>query len=68
MPAELEVILLKHPSLKEGLIIGYPDDEDGDRPMAVVIPKSEVEITENDILEYFNGKIMYNSINILIKL
>lgn len=55
MPAELENILLKHPAIKEALVIGYPNEEDGDHPMAIINPMESATITEKDVLEYFNG-------------
>jgi len=40
-PAEVETILREHPDVAEVVLVGVPDDRTGDRPVALVIPKSE---------------------------
>lgn len=54
-PAELENILLKHPDVKEAVVIGIPHDEDQSWPMGVVVPRTGSNATEQDILDFING-------------
>ena len=57
-PAELESLLMEHPAVMDSAVIGIPDDEAGELPKGfVVIRKGHEEVTENDILNFANGKL-----------
>lgn len=51
-PAELEELLLTHPSIADAAIIGIPDDEAGERPKAFVVLKPGVAL-EPEALKAF---------------
>ncbi|KAI9168495.1 hypothetical protein H9P43_007867 [Blastocladiella emersonii ATCC 22665] len=45
-PAELEALLLAHPKVADAAVIGMPDDEAGELPLAFVVVKPEVQVGE----------------------
>lgn len=42
-PAELEAVLLSHPSIADAAVIPYPDEEAGEVPKGVIVLKEPVE-------------------------
>lgn len=48
-PAELEALLLTHPSVADAAVIGVPDPEAGELPKGFVVLKPGAEVTEDDI-------------------
>lgn len=40
------------------MVTGVPDEIDGEHPIAVIIPKSGANLTENEIIEYVDGKFV----------
>lgn len=54
-PAELEAILLSHPSISDAAVIPRPDDEAGEVPKAYVVRKDEV--SAEVIMEYVAGQV-----------
>ncbi len=56
-PEEVEVVLLSHPKVDEGAIIGVPDDEWGEVPLAVVVVKKGVKATAEEIMEYCRANL-----------
>jgi acyl-CoA synthetase (AMP-forming)/AMP-acid ligase II len=45
-PAELEALLLTHPAVAECAVVPRPDERCGEVPVAVVVPRAEVEAEE----------------------
>ncbi len=45
-PAELEAVLLTHPAVDDAAVVGVPDDEAGERPVAHVVLKPGTTATE----------------------
>jgi 4-coumarate--CoA ligase len=57
-PAMLENILHNHAAIKKAVVIGIPDEEDGDHPMAVVILNNPHEnITAEEIEAYVAERV-----------
>jgi len=56
-PAEIEGILMSHPSVKDAAVVGIPDDAAGELPKAYVVkvPGSQVEARE--LIEWVSGKL-----------
>ncbi|XP_042064419.1 4-coumarate--CoA ligase-like 1 [Salvia splendens] len=55
-PAELEAILLTHPSVEDAAVVGLPDEEAGEIPAACVVIKTEAKESEEDIIKYVSSK------------
>ena len=55
-PAEIENILLSHPGIVEVAVIGQSSSKWGESPFAVVV-RSDVKLSEDDILNYCEGKL-----------
>ncbi|XP_018574151.1 luciferin 4-monooxygenase [Anoplophora glabripennis] len=51
-PAELEALLLTHPSVQDAAVIGLPNEEAGELPLAFVVKKAGKNITEKEIEKF----------------
>lgn len=56
-PAELEAILFGHPEIADCAVIGQPDDEAGERPVAFVVRKPGSEITEAAVMAHLAPQV-----------
>ena len=56
-PAELEAIIISHPSVADVAVIGIPDDEAGEIPKAFVTLKPGMDATQTDIQDYVSDKV-----------
>jgi acyl-CoA synthetase (AMP-forming)/AMP-acid ligase II len=54
-PAELEAVLLTHPSVADAAVIPYPDDEAGEVPKGIIVLKEPAE--PQAILEYVAERV-----------
>lgn len=64
-PAELEDILLSHPSIADCAVIGISDARTGESPRAYVVKKEE-RLTERDVFNFVaGGQRRHPSINVL---
>jgi acyl-CoA synthetase len=55
-PAEVEDVLLEHPSIVEAAVIGYPDDELGERIGAYVVEAADASVTLDAVVDWFDDK------------
>ncbi|EFA06718.2 Luciferin 4-monooxygenase-like Protein [Tribolium castaneum] len=55
-PAELEAILLTHPKIKDVGVIGIPDEEAGELPLAFIV-RNEDDLTEDQVKSFLDGKV-----------
>lgn len=60
-PAELEAILLTYSGIKDAAVIGIPNEEAGELPMAFVVKQENSNVREEDIIQYVNGKNIQDS-------
>jgi acyl-CoA synthetase (AMP-forming)/AMP-acid ligase II len=51
-PAELEALLLTHPSVADAAVIPSPDDEAGEVPKAFVVIREGHRLTEEEVLGF----------------
>lgn len=58
-PAELEALLLTHPSIKDAAVIGLPDEDAGELPLAYVVKKEGENVTEEEVKKFVAGEFHY---------
>jgi len=56
-PAELENLLHSMPGVREAAVVGRADDKWGETPVAVVIVAAGHELTSDQVLDYFQGRL-----------
>ncbi len=55
-PAEIEGMLNNHEKVASVAVVGYPDDELGERTAAYVIPKAGTEFTFQEMIDFLMSK------------
>ncbi|XVE92113.1 hypothetical protein REPUB_Repub01dG0069200 [Reevesia pubescens] len=58
-PAELEAILLSHPSVEDAAVVPLPDEEAGEIPAACVVMNPNAKESETDIMEYVASNVAH---------
>jgi 4-coumarate--CoA ligase len=58
-PAELEAVLLTHPAVADAAVVGIPDDESGEIPVAHVVLKPGSDVTADDIQAYVASQVAH---------
>ena len=56
-PAEVESVILKHPQIKEVVVIGVPDPKWVESIKAVCVVKEGGMVTENELIDFVSQKI-----------
>ncbi|GER30709.1 4-coumarate:CoA ligase-like [Striga asiatica] len=56
-PAELEAILLTHPSVEDAAVVGLPDEEAGEIPAACVVINKNAKESEQDMINYVSSNV-----------
>ncbi|XP_046752494.1 4-coumarate--CoA ligase 1 [Diprion similis] len=56
-PAELEAILLKHPAVKDAAVIGIPDENSGELPLAFVARQPGAQVSADEIRKFVDGQV-----------
>jgi 4-coumarate--CoA ligase len=56
-PAELEALLLTHPEVADAAVVGRPDAEAGEVPVAFVVRKDGATATEDDIRAFVAERV-----------
>ncbi|KAL0270405.1 UNVERIFIED_CONTAM: hypothetical protein PYX00_007826 [Menopon gallinae] len=56
-PAELEALLLTNPKIKDAGVVGLPDEEAGELPMAFVVKQPNVDLTESEVKNFVARKV-----------
>ena len=58
-PAELEALLLTHPAIADAAVVGLPDEEAGEIPVAHVVLRPGAEVTSEEIQEFVAGQVAH---------
>jgi fatty-acyl-CoA synthase len=56
-PGEIEAFLQTHPDVDQAFVVGVPDPELNEAPVAYVIPRPYARLTEAELRAYCRGKI-----------
>jgi long-chain acyl-CoA synthetase len=58
-PAELEAVLVEHPTVKESAVVGVPDEEAGEIPKAFVVLHGDASesVTDEELITFVNDKL-----------
>jgi acyl-CoA synthetase (AMP-forming)/AMP-acid ligase II len=54
-PAELEALLISHPTVADAAVVGVPDEEAGELPKAFVV--ADAETTDEELLSYVAHRV-----------
>jgi 4-coumarate--CoA ligase len=66
-PAELEALLITHPSIADSAVVPLKDEMAGEVPVAYVVRTKGSEITEDEIKQYVSSQVVfYKRINKVI--
>ncbi len=61
-PAEIEEVLLRHPSIANVQVVGVPDAFFGEELLAVVVTKAGEHLTEQEVRDYCKGQISHQKV------
>ncbi len=56
-PAEIEEVLERHPCVRDVAVVGLPDEEWGQRIVAVVVEEADRPIDPDDVREYVRSRL-----------
>lgn len=56
-PAELEALLLTHPAIADAAVVGVPDHEGEEIPMAFVVRRPDAALSEQDVMAFVADKV-----------
>ncbi|KAL0464018.1 UNVERIFIED_CONTAM: 4-coumarate--CoA ligase 1 [Sesamum latifolium] len=58
-PAELEALLLNHPSIADAAVVSMKDEKTGEVPVAFVVKSNGSIITEDDIKQFISKQVIF---------
>jgi long-chain acyl-CoA synthetase len=56
-PAEIEKAIVEHPGVEDCAVIGIPQDDFGEQPLAFVVPRPGRDVTAEDLLAFLDGRL-----------
>jgi long-chain acyl-CoA synthetase len=56
-PAEIEKALVEHPHVIDAAVIGIPEPDFGEQPLAFIVTDPEIELTIDDLLRFLDGRL-----------
>lgn len=60
-PSRIEEILVTHPDVVNAIVIGKPAKTVGEIPKAFVIPRQGATVSEEEIMEFINTRVVHYS-------
>ncbi|HEM6754031.1 TPA: acyl--CoA ligase [Legionella pneumophila] len=57
MPGEVEAAIYKHPAINAAAVIGVPDEEEGEVPIAFVVVKKSNQLTKEELYSFLFEQI-----------
>ncbi len=61
-PAEIEEFLIRHPRVADAQVLGVPDAFFSEELLAVIRPREGMQLTEQELRDYCQGKISHQKI------
>ncbi|KAL3512023.1 hypothetical protein ACH5RR_024740 [Cinchona calisaya] len=58
-PAELEALLLTHPSISDAAVVPMKNEAAGEVPVAFIVKTSETNITEDEIKQFISKQVIF---------
>ncbi len=56
-PAEIEAFLMSHPAVAQAFVVGVPDPETNEAPVAYVILRAGADLAAEDLRSFCRGRI-----------
>jgi long-chain acyl-CoA synthetase len=56
-PAEIEKSLVEHPGIVDAAVIGIPEPDFGEQPLAFIVTRRSAELSEDDIVSFLDGRL-----------
>lgn len=56
-PQVIEKVLLEHPAVSGAVVVGVPDENDGEHPMACIVLKKDSYVSEEALKVYVNERV-----------
>ena len=56
LPTNIEKHMMTHPAIEDVAVVGLPQDDDGERPLAFVVLSEDSKVTAEELIDYTNGK------------
>lgn len=65
-PAELEGVLMTNPKIMEVGVVGLPDADSGELPIAFVVKRPGVDLTSDEVVDYVKSKMNLFAIKMIL--
>lgn len=62
----MEALLLTHPAVQDAAVIGLPDEDAGELPLAFIVRKPRQEVSEKELQKFVEGNLNKNVIALRI--
>jgi acyl-CoA synthetase (AMP-forming)/AMP-acid ligase II len=56
-PAELEALLVSHPLVADAAVVGQPQADVGEIPVAFVVPRGDDDLTADELIEFVSARV-----------
>ena len=56
-PADIEQVVAAHPDVLDATVIGVPHEKWGETPLALVVPRPQTQITQDELRDWVNARL-----------